>query len=501
MEEYRKGQSGYRELETLIHWCIVEHERKGHSVQLGVELLTDRYDFAHIEEASYSEQHNCYVYRKNRWDRNVPNFVIGELTKYRGLPDFMVNKTMASETEAKLSKDGRTLRVTIDDEYRKMRSNIIIDNFGNYFDLYDGKIKQIDPTLHFFKSADVRYELIGDAREPTRFIEMLKARFGSKNWEIVRDHLAGTFLHTDNLGSRPKALTLVGETGTWKSTVIEKFADLFDGGAVSTATITQLTRDNFGKALIANKILNHSQEETVKSMQYGHEVLKDVITATTDRVRVMYSSDMEPAYRYPRWILATNKLPTIGKDDEDASIFNRFLYIKSLPVGDQDMNWREFFETVREKQEILMYFLRRAHEICREPKLMRTQSLEETRLVYTELTTGTLTIFLGLTEESNDVSNFQRTDSNITGIGYLETLKKFREYTGSSVSKSKFNSMLEELDIEKSRERCMMKDDGTHTYEINSNGPQITLILGFERTDNKKPPVDIRVDGKTATLD
>ena len=124
--------------------------------------------------------------------------------------------------------------------------------------------------------------LIDDAREPTQFIEMLQGQGMVSNWEIVRDHFAGAFLHIDELGSRAKALTLVGPTNTWKSTLIDKFADLLNDDAVTTQTIKQLTRDNFGKSMIANKILNHSQEETAQSMQHGHEVLKDVITASTE---------------------------------------------------------------------------------------------------------------------------------------------------------------------------------------------------------------------------
>ena len=501
MADFQRGNPNYQEIETIIHWCILEDGRKSRNVQLGVDLMTDKYDFAHIEDLTYAEQYNCHVYRGNRWDRNVPSFTMKELTKYRGMPDFYINKASAAETEAKISNHENTVIISINDEYRKLRANMIIDGFGHYFDLHEGVIRDIHPRLHFFESVDVKYELIDGTREPESFIEFLKVRYG-KNWEIVRDHFAGTFLHINELGSRAKALTLVGPTNTWKSTLIDKFIDLFNEDAISAATITQLIRDTFGKSMIANRIVNHSQEESSKSMKYGHEVLKDAITASSDKVRAMYSAKMIPVYRYPRWILATNKLPTIGKDDEDASIFNRFLYIASLPISKQDKQWRDCFNTTREKQEIMMYLLKRAYEICREPGTMKTQNLEETKQIYVELTTGSLTTYLGLTEESKANSVFRKTDSSILGVGYLETLKGYCEFTGSTVSKSKFSTMLEDLNLEKSRERCSMTNDDTHTYEVNNSGPQRTLIMGLERIDVKKSPINKRVDdGKMTTLD
>ena len=370
MEDFREGQQGYKELAELIKWHLNEQET-GQSVRFAVELLSGKFHFAHIDDEAYAEQNNCYVYRNNRWDRNVPHFVRAAMKKYRDLEDFRINKAVTFEVEAELSTEEKTLQVSMNNDYRKLRSNMIIDGSGHYFDLQEGVIRDIDPSLHFFESVDIKYELINDAREPTQFIEMLKVRYGT-NWEIVRDHFAGAFLHVDNLGTRAKALTLVGPTNTWKSTIIDKFADLLNDDAVTTQTIKQLTRDGFGKSMIANKILNHSQEETAQSMQQGHEVLKEVITASKNKVRRMFSPKMISVYRYPRWILATNKLPAIGKDDEDASIFNRFLYIKSLPVSKQDKHWRDLFNTKREKEEILMYLLNRAYQICREPAQMHT---------------------------------------------------------------------------------------------------------------------------------
>ena len=485
MEDFSKDGPLYQEIISMIKWHLEETDRK--AVQFAVDLLTDKHYFAHIDGRPLKEQHNCYVYRGNRWDRNVQNFTLAELVKYRGMPDFTTSLNMLKETEGKLSVHDKTLQVFLNDENRKLRSGIIIDGSGYYFDLHEGVIRQIDPTQHFYESADVKYELLEDAREPTQFIEMLQTRYGPKNWEIVRDQFAGTFLHINDLGSRAKALILVGPTNTWKSTLIDKFADLFNEDAVTTVTIKQLTTDGFAKSMLANKILNHSQEESDKSMQQAHEVLKDAITGMVNKVRGMWNAKMVPAYRYPRWILATNKLPTIGKDDEDASIFNRFLYIESLPISDKDKVWRDCFNTIREKQEIMMYLLKRACEICSEPTQMKTQTLEETRQIYTELTIGSLSAFLGMTEESRLTSSFKHTGSNTTGVLHLNVWKEYCKYTGSSMSKSKFNALLEDLELDKVRIKCRIIDDGSGNYEKDSEGTHLTLIMGIERKNYSKP--------------
>ena len=212
---------------------------------------------------------------------------------------------------------------------------------------------------------------------------------------------------------------------------------------------------------------------------------------------------MISAYRYPRWILATNKLPTIGKDDEDASIFNRFLYVKSLPVSKQDKQWRDLFNTQREKQEILMYLLKRAHQICREPTAMKTQTLEETRQLYTELTTGSLSAFLGMTEESRLTSSFKHTGSNTTGVLHLHVWQEYNEYVGSKTSLPKFNALLQDLEINKVRTRCTMIDDGYGNCQVSSErtDPILTIILGFERKTDSKPPAKTGANSTKTTLD
>ena len=502
MEEYKEGHSGYRELEDLIRWYINEDDRKSRSVQFAVDLLTDKYDFAHIDEMSYKEQHNCYVYRNNRWDRNVPSFVIDKMTKYNDVPDFAVNGHVAQETEKKLSKHDKAHRVLINDEYMRLRTGMIIDGSGHYFDLQEGVIKNIDPHLHFFQSADVKYELIDNAREPTQFIEMLQTRYG-KNWQIVRDHLAGVFLHPNILGSRPKALMLAGNTETWKSTLIEKFADLLNQKTTTSISITRLNRDNFGRMAAANKLFCYSQEEGSESLKEGQDSIKDLITARTGTERAMYTTEMIYVYRYARWILSVNKVPVIGKDDEDNSIFNRFLYIKSLPVGNQDKKWHDLFNTEREKQEILMYLLNRAHQICREPTQLKTQTLEETRQIYTELTTGDLSAFLGMTKESRLTSSFKHTGNKTTGVLHIDVWQDFCKYTGSTMSLRKFNSLLIPLKIEKARTRCIKVDDGYGNYKVSSDHDDVTstLLLGIERKTDTKPPASSSIDGTKSTLD
>ena len=493
MGEYREGHNNYKELVKLIEWHLNEDKKTDVKVTLAADLLASKYDFAHIDGMPLKEQHNCFVYRRNMWDRNTSNFALRKLTKYKGMDQFAVNTHITDQTSYKLSVHDDTLEVFINDQYRKTRSRMIIDGSGHFFDLQAGVIRKIDPSQHFFEATDVKYDLIDDTREPTQFIEMLQTRYG-KNWEIVRDQLAGVFLHADDLGSRAKALILVGPTGTYKSTIMDKFADLLDDDTVTSMSITQMGKDDFAKSMIANNLLNHSQEETARSMQQGHATFKDILTKSKDKARGMWSKRMVPVYRYPRWILATNKLPAIAQDDEDASIFNRLLYIKSLPISDKDKIWRDYFNTEREKQEILMYLLKRSYQIYKEPTQMKTQSLEETGLIYIELTTGSLSAFLGMTEESRLTSNYKHTGSNTGGLLHLDVWQEFNKHAGSTMSKAKFNGLLEDLKLTKARINCRMIEDGYGNYEKDNEGTRLTLIMGIERKNSSKPPAKSTLD-------
>ena len=209
MGNYKEGHNNYKELEELIKWHLNEDKKTDARVRLATELLASKYDFAHIDKMPLNEQHNCFVYRRNIWDRNTSNFALDMLTKYKGMDQFALNTHITDQTSNRLSVHEKTMRVFINDQYRKTRSRMIIDGSGRYYDLQEGIIRQIDPSQHFFEATDVKFDLIDDTREPTQFIEMLKIRYGS-NWEVVRDQLAGVFLHADDLGSRAKALILVG---------------------------------------------------------------------------------------------------------------------------------------------------------------------------------------------------------------------------------------------------------------------------------------------------
>ena len=203
---------------------------------------------------------------------------------------------MALNLAKDVSGENSTLKVYKDEAYRNQRINMIIDTFGNYFDLKSGALCKINPELHYFETADVKFDLEKGTEEPTEFIAFLKDRFGDEKWEIVRDHLAGTFLGP-NLGSKAKLLFIVGKTNTWKSSLIDNFKDLFLADVVSNVSLEQIANDKvFGPATIVNRFLNVSGE-TNQKMPDNQATMKEIITGEGGGVRKMYSAKSEYAYR------------------------------------------------------------------------------------------------------------------------------------------------------------------------------------------------------------
>ena len=229
---------------------------------LAMEFVKMKLDFAHIVNTSENKDFNCSVYDKksHQWTDKAADQIL-DLLKNAHLEDLRVDNKMALNLAKDVSGENSTLKVYKDEAYRNQRINMIIDTFGNYFDLKSGALCKINPELHYFETADVKFDLEKGTEEPTEFIAFLKDRFGDDKWEIVRDHLAGTFLGP-NLGQKTKLLFIVGSTDTWKSFLLEGFADLFSTeGAVSNVSLSQMADDKvFGPATIVNRFLNYSEE-------------------------------------------------------------------------------------------------------------------------------------------------------------------------------------------------------------------------------------------------
>ena len=280
---------------------IIDYALDHHSENASFYYMKQINEFATINNIGKEDQFNTWYYDKiqNIWNEDTPKFILTESKKI-AIEESAMSSGGAIELSRQISVDEDTLRVSINDEYMKQKMKKIIDDYGNYFDLDTGEIKQIDPKVHFFTESDVSFELKNNTGVPEKFIEFLQTRCGV-NWEIVRDHLATIFLHNSMLGSKAKMSYYVGDHNTYKSLLIGLVQSFIK--SQSNVAVSQLTKDNFSPALLANKLLNYSEEEEVSIVQ-NQAMLKDLITKLSGPYRDMHSTKLRMAHRWPRWEIA-----------------------------------------------------------------------------------------------------------------------------------------------------------------------------------------------------
>lgn len=466
MSDYADGEKA-KELQKAVEWAI-DHFNE----DFFIDDIKLKSHFAHIRNLSTKDQFNLYVWRDNRWTDNTAHYLLEE-SKKRTSRNSGFGATEAEKKARDLSADPDTLQVNLDDTYRKKRMRMVIDDYGNYFDFESDRIRQIDPTIDFFENPDVRFKLQSGLDEPKIFIEFLKERFG-KDWEIVRDHIAGALLHPWILRSKPKMLFIVGKKDTYKSFLLTLIGSLFNENAVSHVSLSMLSEDIFAPSRMKDRIFNFSEEEEVE-IPKKPSTLKDVITRETGTVRIMRSDKGKPIIRFPRLIVACNVLAPIGRNDDDDSIFTRNIYVETLPVGKDTPDYRKLIDDT-EKQKILMYLLHRAHEITSEKDKIVTQNIEITKERYKELTTGTLETFIS--------ENYEPAGQNI-GVSIIKFRHDYKNYSGKTMQFSKLKGDLSDLGYECVKVRCGMVEGFVDCYDTTGEGRHLKIILGLKPKEKK----------------
>lgn len=463
MKDYSED-GGKRELLDIIKWCQENYE------DFGFEYVKWKYNFAHIVNLPEKEQFNLQVYKDNTWTDNAAYVILEELMELK-TDEFKPTSSLALEIAKRLSSDSRTLKVRIDKRYRDWRMRMVIDNNGHFYDLRTGEIGNVDAGQHFFQVCDVRYNLTQHTTSPDLFIEFLKCRFGEQ-WELVCDHLAGCFLHAKILGGKPKMLFVIGNRDTYKSLIPELFSDLLDTDSVSSVSLKQLGEDVFAPALLGNRLFNYSEEENITPPKDVAQS-KNYITKIDGKVRRMHRDGQYYCWRFPRWVICCNKLPNIGENDEDDSVFIRNMYIDTRPVDPSEKEWRKVFVDEGLMTDIMMYLLRRAHTICSNPNVMKTQTIEETRQGYIKHSTGDVK---GYIEKF-----FEKADAHV-GVNLTKFKHDFKKNTGNTKTRGRLKKELEELGYDVVKSRCEILDGGL-AYHANTDNANTTLdlILGLRQ--------------------
>jgi len=475
ISEYENG-NGKTELEQMILWAIENVNEKG--ANFGKEFMESRSDeyFAHIKEMD--DEFNCWFWDNARWSSKSAHHI---LEKLEGLhaDDFVPTSAMAKEIKSKISASNKTLKIDpSSSEYLQKIHSVITNTYGQYYDLKSGKIKQVDPSEFFFTKPQIKLKF-EETKTPLLFLEFLDERYSVRDQEILIDHLAGGFIHVRDIGAKTKILYNQGEHDTWKSLIVEMMETILVKDQYAEQSFEHISKSNFGKSLIANKLWNFQEE--IKSGRIDDvTVVKEIITAEDGKCEFKNGRDEQYIERYPRHFFTANKIQPISKDDDDGSIFIRNQYIESFNV-EAKYDWREKLKNPEELQKFLMFLLHRAHQIYSKKSKIKMQTEDETKKRYSELVQGSITKFLS--------EHFITKNVPITiGTSFVWLLTKYNEVNKDTISSKALVLMLEELGLEKYNQKWVYLTNESNVFtEIKKDGisedkVQKTVIMGLRPT-------------------
>jgi len=468
MKEYEKGNGKYQELESIIEF-VIEHVESDISFAQDYLQSKNENRFAHILDNSVKDQFNTRYWNGKKWNENTAHFILEKLLPLQS-EEFKPNSGMALKISNNISASDLTLKADLESpDYVKHMMRVITNTFGEYYDFKTGEIKNVDPSIMFYKNPQLKIQFDKDVVEPVKFFEFTQERFNDNDRKIFLDHLAGSLLHTTVLGSKPKILFIRGNHSTWKSLIIEIIKKIVSSRCISMVTSEQLS-DKFGLSLIAENIINYSEEQNAVEPK-DPASLKNAVTLESGYVTPKYSPKPIFVSRFPRHIVMCNKIAPIAKDDDDDSIFIRNQYIEIKDV-EPSQKWREVLLIDSEIQKIAMFLLKRASQIYNGDTILQ-QTLEESKSKYLDLTQGSFTRFI---EDNYDVVE------GYLGTQYEYMWYDFKKATKNNISKGAFESLIEDAGYVKSRD---------YVYRVNNEPNMFTEIgdIGIGSTDRVRVTV------------
>jgi hypothetical protein len=433
--------------------------------------------YAHVNKTDLSTQFNCWYWNGTNWADDTAYSILQDLERKN--PKKASSKLAMGITN-KLSASDKTLSVTLDDpEYVERMMNIVTNSSGQYFDFIKGKIRDVDPSILFYKDPQLAIKFEEESETPTEFLKFCDEKFPNKvDKDIFIDHLAGSLLHTSVLGSKPKMLFVVGEHDSYKSLIIEIMKKIVATQSVSKVSVEQLS-SRWGLSFIADKIFNYSEEENAVTPRDPAN-LKECITIESGYVEDKFGKKLRFVSRFPRHMVMSNKIAPIAKDDDDDSIFIRNQYLTIEKFSSKD--WRPVLLAKSEIQRIGMFLLNRASEIFNGAKI-NTQNLEASKARHKELTVESIDKFL----KENCITKGISSD---IGTSFSWVLAKYNATMKSAISSKALTQVLEDIGHEKKiRTRVFRYSKEPNVFNespiigiTDDNPTQQTIIMGLKPT-------------------
>ena len=496
VNEYESGDKR-RELDDIIAYVLqAQDDASGESktdprslsLSMGRRVITDMIKCAHILKSDERgvagrDVYNCWYWDGSLWDHNT-EFEIMRLLLTMQAENLLPTSRMAkSITEVMAASESTMMCDLLEPSYVQKMQHIILNTFGEYFDLLDGSIHRINPDKLFFEQPHMQVRFTGEVETndvvqkdenkltepivvapvemditnpPTEVFRCMRLWFSQHDMDILLDHLAGSLLHASILGSKPKILYVVGQHNTFKSMWVALMQRVLHPKAVSSVSAVEMS-ERFGMSLIAERILNMKEEQDAVNVD-SPGALKDAITRISGPVTQKYAVSQIHCSRFPRHLIMCNMVQPISYNDEDDSIFVRSQYITTKNMWDspdeeaeaRNTDWyKKIVKDDAEVKRFALWLLKRAHEICVGKHEIVQQSLDESRKAYHSLMHGTFEQFLTEAYEVCDES---------VGVLWRRLYNDYRKAAKSNIDYKKFRNVLTEGGYESVKGRFYKTD-------------------------------------------
>lgn len=479
LHDYMKGGEKHQQLQELVN-LIVNHAQDEIEF-LQAYLETKTYNrFTHIKELDIKNQFNCWYWTNKIWSENTAHYILESLQKLKG-EEIKPSSGLALKISNNLSASEKTLQIELDDEkYNEELMTYVPNKHGQYFDLKDGKIKDVDPSRMFYENPLINLEFNEDADTPKIFLEMLKKKFPNEEDSLIFiDALASHFIHTSKLGAKPKATVVSGKTNAGKSLFVEIMKKIISPRVTCNVSMGGLG-DKWALSMMVDCMSNFSEEESAQPPKDPSKA-KDAITKESGEYEQKGVGKQKHALRFPRHLLMCNTVPPIPKDDDDESIYQRYQYliIEFGTIEENKKYRKDILEDKEEVKKIMMFLLRRAFDIFNGSPI-HMQTIEEAKTKHIELTQGTMRSFI----KSHCITHGITSEYG-TSAPYLLSL--YNRVMPSKLSKDMFAQQMEEEGYEKKTRHWVFRlasepNVFTETPDTTNenNKTQQTVIMGLK---------------------
>ena len=510
VNEYENGQKRV-ELDNIIDYVLQQYDggttggsnqaqnQQQLSLSMGRDVVADALQCAHIVNTAERnlqgrEMYNCWYWDNGRktWSPNTEFEIMRLLMTLQSdmlIPDSRMARRI---TESLAASEGTMMVDTQSEKYLNDQKHLIINTYGEYFDLRDGGIRRIGKGRLFFERPHMSVRFTGLVKpgngdgtsdmepgndggvaeeeevesdepveldttsKPDMVLRCMSLWFSERDMNILIDHMAGALLHTSILGDKPKMLYVVGRHDTFKSLWAALLSRIMHPSVVSSVPAVEIS-EKFGMSMIGERILNiREEQDPVRVDSPGN--LKDAVTRIDGMVTQKYAISQIYVSRFPRHLIMCNMVQPIAQNDEDDSIFVRSQYITTRDRWDSAADETEARRTKwydkivyddAEVRKFALMLMDRAHAIYNKKHEMNVMGVGESRRAYHKLMHGTFEEFIE--------TQYVKVDASI-GVLWRRIYNDYRKAAGSNIDYKKFKSVLIEAGIENGRVHCYRTD-------------------------------------------